>query len=263
MNATAIITSEYIANGKTVHFKLNYNKSPTLLIYNILRNMDTLIFDHNNGDEYDYGDASMFNKPIDLPPTIRILELGYSFNRPIVLTSCMEKLTFGCKFNQQIILTPCIKILIFSVHFDKYVRLSKRILRLIFKSRFNQPIDLSKSIVYLVFGNNFNRSISLGKKIRHLTLGYSFVQPLVLTKNMLSFTYASRSQYPYILSPCITHLILACNNHSIRDHIPDSVKSIVMKFPFLMPINSVLMSIDNMPQSVEKINNLYRADIFG
>lgn len=258
MDALTIITSEYTVNGKTAHFKLDYNESPTLSIYNILRNMNTLIFDHNDGDEYeyDYGNASMFDKPIDLPPTIRILELGYSFNQPIVLTSCMEKLTFGCKFNQQIILTPCIKILIFSDYFDKYVRLPKRILHLIFKSHFDQSIDLSKLIKYLVFGYSFNKPVSLGKKIQHLTLGFRFVQPLILTKNMLSFTYASCSRYPYILNPHITHLKLVHSNCSVEDYIPDSVKSVVLGFYFIVPFN-------NVPQSVEKFKNLSRVGVFG
>lgn len=242
--------TEYTIDNKTIHFNSRFEKSLTPSIYNILRNMDTMIFECNDGNYYkfEYDKMSIFDKPIDLPPNIRVLKLGHSFNQPIVLTLRMEILTFAHVFNQQIFLTPNIKILTFSTFFDKTVHLSKRILRLVFGTCFDQPINLSKNVVHMVFGFNFNKPISLGKKIQHLELDLKFTQSLVLTKNILSFRCALRNNLSCILSPYIEQLTLVYNNCSVVENIPDSVKSMILRPCFSTPIN-------NMPQSVKKISH--------
>lgn len=249
MDTTHTPDTEYTINNKTIHFNPHFEKSLTPSIYNILRNMDTMIFECNDEKYYKYkcGKMSKFDGPIDLPPNIRVLKLGHSFSQPIVLTLRMEILTFAHVFNQQIFLTPNIKILTFSTFFDKTVHLSKRILRLGFGACFDQPINLSKNVVHMVFGFHFNKPISLGKKIQHLELDLKFTQSLVLTKNILSFRCALRKSLSCILSPYIEQMTLVYNNRSVVENISDSVKSIILRPYFSMPIN-------NMPQSVKKIS---------
>lgn len=207
---------KYTIKNKTIRFLTNFNE-PMDLYYVFMRNMNVLMF---NGTFYSYTN-SKFNQPIILTSKLHTVVFGLCFNNLIILNSRVRILIFDFGFNQPIVLSSNIKILTFGTSFNQRIVLTPNIERLIFGEYFNKPIFLTKKIKRLRFGMYFNQPIILTREITHLILNKFFVQPIVLTKHMV----------------CLS---INCNNYSVIDDLPNSVKRIIFGYNFRLRLDNVV-----------------------
>lgn len=207
----------------------------------------------------DVGD--LYNHAIILPPSLRILRLGYMFNSPVNL-SALTSLTISEEsfFNHPLVLPETLKYLYFN-----------------YATLFNHPITLPRSLVVFQSNGAFNHPLVLPQRLLKLSLDGDFDKPLNFppTLNELYIGRNSKfahpldpSQFPpklqrvrilNNLTPVKINLVRCCELSTIET--VDNVQLMIHHIPLTLDNNTWKPLIHNIKQQKQLMNNVIRWDI--
>ena len=120
------------------------------------------------------------------------------------------------------------------------------------RSKFNQKVNNSQQELscstYFTFDYWFNKKVStLSQNISHLFFGYYFNQNVnKLPKSITYLAFGNDFCQTFNLPQNVKHLKLDCNNQSLVDYLPNSLKELELSYWFNLELN-------NLPTSIHKI----------
>lgn len=119
-----------------------------------------------------YGD---FNQPLDLPKTLKKLNLGSAYDQSLVLPAGLQRLSLAAT------------------------------------SIYNQPIVLSSGIIEAKFGCKFNQSITLPSSLRRISFGTCFKQEVTLPRGLEIITFNGEYAFPLVLPESVKFITLSAS----------------------------------------------------
>lgn len=140
---------------------------------------------------------SSFNKPLDLPNTLRELALGESYDWPIVVPLRLEELLFAYKgvFNHPLTLPEksSLKTLQLPRMFNRPINLVEGLESLGFGKNFNVPVTLPSTLKELEFSEEsvFNHQIELPNGLKSASFGEGMTQAVDLPCSLEKLVWRS------------------------------------------------------------------------